>query len=62
MSPDDMNVAFLSRRVGSAAVSWLFTGLLIAVSLGTVAFTGYLLRRLFTTAPGLPDTPTERTS
>ena len=57
MSPDDMNVAFLSRRVGSAAVSWLFTGLLIAVSLGTVAFTGYLLRRVFTTEPETPVDP-----
>jgi hypothetical protein len=30
----------------------LFTGLLLAASGGIVAFTGYLLRRLFTTAPG----------
>ncbi|MCW0214469.1 MAG: hypothetical protein OJJ54_14010 [Pseudonocardia sp.] len=30
---------------------WFFTGLLIAASTGTVAFTGLLLRRLFTTAP-----------
>jgi hypothetical protein len=37
-------------------VQWLFTGLLIAASAGIVAFTGYLLRRLFTTAP---DTPVE---
>ena len=36
---------------------WFFTGLLIAVSVGTVAFTGYLLRRLFTTAT--PDAATE---
>ena len=36
---------------------WFFTGLLIAVSAGTVAFTGYLLRRLFTTAT--PDAATE---
>ncbi|WP_281424703.1 hypothetical protein [Pseudonocardia nigra] len=34
---------------------WFFTGLLIAASAGTVAFTGYLLRRLFTTEPGAPD-------
>lgn len=33
---------------------WFFTGLLIAVSAGTVAFTGHLLRRLFTTGPGEP--------
>lgn len=30
-------------------VHWFFTGLLIAASAGTVAYTGYLLRRLFTT-------------
>ncbi|WP_267460898.1 hypothetical protein [Pseudonocardia abyssalis] len=30
---------------------WFFTGLLIAASAGTVAYTGYLLRRLFTTEP-----------
>jgi hypothetical protein len=36
-------------------VHWFFTGLLIAASAGTVAFTGYLLRRLFTTGPGAPD-------
>jgi hypothetical protein len=38
-------------------VHWFFTGLLIAASAGTVAFTGYLLRRLFTTEPGAPDAP-----
>jgi hypothetical protein len=37
--------------LSSAAVHWFFTGLLIAASAGTVAFTGLLLRRLFTTAP-----------
>jgi hypothetical protein len=36
----------------------LFTGLLIMASLGTVAFTGYLLRRLFTTEPETPVEPT----
>lgn len=49
-------------------VHWFFTGLLIAVSAGTVAFTGHLLRRLFTAGPGAPettdhsetDTPVER--
>ncbi|GEL18208.1 hypothetical protein [Pseudonocardia asaccharolytica] len=39
---------------------WFFTGLLIATSAGVVAFTGYLLRRLFTTEPApttiLPET------
>jgi hypothetical protein len=38
-------------------VEWLFTGLLIAASAGIAVFTGYLLRRLFTTAPGRPDAP-----
>jgi hypothetical protein len=40
-------------------VHWLFTGLLIAASGGIAAFTGYLLRRLFTTVPAttLPGTP-----
>jgi len=40
-------------------VHWFFTGLLIAVSAGTVAAAGYLLRRLFTTAPGTPDVPVD---
>lgn len=30
---------------------WLFTGVLIAASAGIVALTGYLLHRLFSTAP-----------
>jgi hypothetical protein len=30
-------------------VDWFFSGLLIAVSGATVIFTGYLVRRLFTT-------------
>jgi hypothetical protein len=38
-------------------VEWLFTGLLIAASVGIAVFTGYLLRRLFTTEPGRPDAP-----
>jgi hypothetical protein len=42
-------------------VHWLFTGLLIATSGGIAAFTAYLLRRLFTTAPGRPDSPLEQT-
>ncbi|TQM06342.1 hypothetical protein [Pseudonocardia kunmingensis] len=40
-------------------MQWLFTGLLIAASAGIAAFTGYLLRRLFTTLPGTPDSPEE---
>jgi hypothetical protein len=40
-------------------VNWFFSGLLIAASAGVVVFTGYLLRRLFTTEPGAPDVPTE---
>jgi hypothetical protein len=47
------------HRLGSAPVQWLFTGLLISASAGIVAFTGYLLRRLFTTGPGDPDVPSE---
>jgi hypothetical protein len=35
-------------------VQWLFTGLLIAASAGIAAFTGYLVRRLFTTLPDEP--------
>jgi hypothetical protein len=40
-------------------VQWLFTGLLIAAGAGIATFTGYLLRRLFTTLPGQPDAPVE---
>ncbi len=43
----------------SAAVHWLFTGLLIAASAGVVAFTGHLLRRLFTTEPRCTTEPSE---
>jgi hypothetical protein len=32
-------------------VHWFFTALLIAASAGIVGYTGYLLRRLFTTEP-----------
>jgi hypothetical protein len=35
-------------------VHWFFTGLLIAASGGTAAYTLWLLRRLFTTAPVAP--------
>ena len=42
-------------------MQWLFTGLLIAASAGIAGFTGYLLRRLFTTLPGRPDAPAEPT-
>lgn len=41
---------------------WFFTGLLILASAGMLAYTGYLLRRLFTTPPGPPDAPVESTS
>lgn len=40
---------------------WFFTGLLILASAGTLAYTGYLLRRLFTTPPGPSDTPVDAT-
>jgi hypothetical protein len=55
-------VAFLTSgrgRVVSAAVHWVFTVLLIAVSVATVGFGGWLLRRLFTLEPGTPDTAEE---
>jgi hypothetical protein len=42
-------------------VQWLFTGVLLAVCGGITVFTGYLLRRLFTTAPGERDVPAEPT-
>jgi hypothetical protein len=35
-------------------VHWLFTGVLIGVSGATAAYTLWLLRRLFTTAPVAP--------
>ncbi len=40
--------------LGFPVVHWFFTALLIAASAGTVGFTGYLLRRLFTTEPDVP--------
>ncbi|GAA0908049.1 hypothetical protein GCM10009559_77020 [Pseudonocardia zijingensis] len=40
-------------------VQWLFTGVLLALCGGITVFTGYLLRRLFTTAPGERDVPAE---
>jgi hypothetical protein len=40
-------------------VHWVFTVLLIAVSVATVGFGGWLLRRLFTLEPGNPDTAEE---
>jgi hypothetical protein len=43
-------------------VQWLFTGLLIVATAGVAVYTGYLMRRLFTTPPGLPDVPAEPTS
>jgi hypothetical protein len=36
-------------------VQWLFTGVLLSVCAGITVFTGYLLRRLFTTAPSRPE-------
>jgi hypothetical protein len=44
----------VGARLCSAPVHWFFTGLLIAASAGTVAYTGWLLRRLFTTEPAGP--------
>jgi hypothetical protein len=38
-------------------VHWILTGILVAASAATVAYTGYLLRRLFTLQPGVPDAP-----
>jgi hypothetical protein len=38
-------------------VHWFLSGLLIAVSAGTLGFTGYLLRRLFTSGPGTAEAP-----
>ncbi len=32
-------------------MQWFFTGLLVAVSAGIAGYTGWLLRRLFTTEP-----------
>jgi hypothetical protein len=37
-------------------VHWILTGTLIAASAATAAYTGYLMRRLFTLEPGMPDT------
>lgn len=34
---------------------WILTGMLIVASLATAAYTGYLMRRLFTLEPGAPD-------
>jgi hypothetical protein len=36
-------------------VHWILTGMLIVASLATAAYTGYLMRRLFTLEPGAPD-------
>jgi hypothetical protein len=36
-------------------VQWFFTVLLIAVSAGTVGYTGWLLRRLFTVGATTPE-------
>lgn len=53
-----MKVALLQPGVGWLAVQWFFTGLLIAVSAATVGYTGWLLRRLFTTEPVEAPEPT----
>ena len=34
---------------------WILTGMLVVASLATAVYTGYLMRRLFTLAPGAPD-------
>ena len=39
---------------------WLFTGLLIGVSGATAVYTLWLVRRLFTTAPGAAPAPVEQ--
>lgn len=51
------------RRVSSRAVHWFSTGLLIALSAGTAAWAGWLLRRLFVVEPAAvpgPDPDPER--
>jgi hypothetical protein len=37
-------------------VEWVFSGLLIALSVGIAGYSGYLVRRLFRTGPD-PDAP-----
>jgi hypothetical protein len=48
-------------------VQWMLTGMLIIASAAIAAYTGYLVRRLFTLDPGTPQpsgpaapTPTEQ--
>jgi hypothetical protein len=48
-------------------VQWMLTGMLIIASAAIAAYTGYLVRRLFTLEPGVPQpsapvapTPTEQ--
>ncbi|GAA1306926.1 hypothetical protein GCM10009610_19850 [Pseudonocardia xinjiangensis] len=50
-----------AHGLGCPPVNWFFSGLLIVTSAGIAAFTGYLLRRLFTTEPGTPDVTREVT-
>jgi hypothetical protein len=38
-------------------VHWFLSGLLIAVSAGTLGFAGHLLRRLFTSGPDAAEAP-----
>jgi hypothetical protein len=49
----------LLQRGKVRPVQWLFTGVLLATCAGIVTFTGYLLRRLFTTAPAELDASAE---
>ena len=42
------------------AVHWFSTGLLIALSAGTAAWAGWLLRRLFVVEPAPASTATDR--
>ena len=46
-----------SRGTTLPRVHWLFTGLLVGVSGATAAYTLWLVRRLFTTAPVAPVPP-----
>jgi hypothetical protein len=46
-----------TRWLGWAAVHWILTAMLVVASLATAAYTGFLVRRLFTLDPGVPDAP-----
>ncbi len=45
------------RRATLPFVHWMFTGLLVGVSGATAAYTLWLVRRLFTTAPAPASAP-----